>query len=489
MCTPQSSCALSHARRTSPSSAAVFTRGHCLLIGVPGLAKTLMVSSISQVLDVTFKRIQFTPDLMPSDITGTTVLDENEAGRREFRFVKGPIFANIILADEIRSDLSKAHADYVNAVLMRANHRGNAPGYWTQFQVNIDKAELKLTEAAQNITYEGEKEAIVAMAQGVSQYEQLVGRSYALGTNDTDPADTLIRTVVLPAAERLNDVNSKQLGQTYSDFMHQPLTLGWMVISGLVLLLALVATQVVLFQLTHRIVNAFLALATLVLIALGIYQATSVVGALHALQAAKEDAFDSVNALWKARTYAYQVRFDGPLYLLASGDNTKQSRIAADMVAAKAKLLDKQPEAAVQLANVHKAFGGFFGAELANVTFDGEGPAALKMLQRWAVYDGVLAQALAPTSTPRLSIVVAFNFAGADQAFHEFDDALTAVLDINQRAFVSAIRDVDASIQADATHGDDHQFQTFWYILLVGCIAILVLSGLGLKQRLDDYKF
>src|SRR5437867_12095326 len=80
---------------------AIFTRGHCLLVGVPGLAKTLMVSSIAQILDVSFKRIQFTPDLMPSDITGTTVLDENDAGRREFRSVKGPIFANIILADEI----------------------------------------------------------------------------------------------------------------------------------------------------------------------------------------------------------------------------------------------------------------------------------------------------------------------------------------------------------------------------------------------------
>src|SRR5437879_13356018 len=81
--------------------AAVFTRGHCLLVGVHVLAKTLMVSSISQILDIGFKRIQFTPDLMPSDITGTMVLDETDTGRREFRFVKGPIFANIILADEI----------------------------------------------------------------------------------------------------------------------------------------------------------------------------------------------------------------------------------------------------------------------------------------------------------------------------------------------------------------------------------------------------
>src|SRR5213083_3690165 len=82
--------------------AAIFTRGHCLLVGVPGLAKTLMVSSIAQILDVSFKRIQFTPDLMPSDITGTMIMDEAEGGgQRQFRFVRGPIFANIVLADEI----------------------------------------------------------------------------------------------------------------------------------------------------------------------------------------------------------------------------------------------------------------------------------------------------------------------------------------------------------------------------------------------------
>jgi MoxR-like ATPase len=99
--------------------AAVFTRGHCLLVGVPGLAKTLMVSSISQILDVSFKRIQFTPDLMPSDITGTTVLDETEAGRREFRFVKGPIFANILLADEINRTPPKTQAALLQAMQER----------------------------------------------------------------------------------------------------------------------------------------------------------------------------------------------------------------------------------------------------------------------------------------------------------------------------------------------------------------------------------
>jgi len=98
--------------------AAIFTRGHCLLVGVPGLAKTLMVSSISQILDIGFKRIQFTPDLMPSDITGTTVLDES-SGRREFRFVQGPIFANIILADEINRTPPKTQAALLEAMQER----------------------------------------------------------------------------------------------------------------------------------------------------------------------------------------------------------------------------------------------------------------------------------------------------------------------------------------------------------------------------------
>jgi MoxR-like ATPase len=78
--------------------ASIFTRGHVLLVGVPGLAKTLMVQSIAQILDVQFKRVQFTPDLMPSDITGTTILDEQD-GKRAFRFVQGPIFTNILLAE------------------------------------------------------------------------------------------------------------------------------------------------------------------------------------------------------------------------------------------------------------------------------------------------------------------------------------------------------------------------------------------------------
>jgi MoxR-like ATPase len=94
---------------------ALFTGGHCLITGVPGLAKTLLIKTLAEILDLDFKRIQFTPDLMPSDITGTEILDEEE-GTRRLRFVKGPIFAQIILADEINRTPPKTQAALLEAM-------------------------------------------------------------------------------------------------------------------------------------------------------------------------------------------------------------------------------------------------------------------------------------------------------------------------------------------------------------------------------------
>jgi len=98
--------------------AATFSRGHCLLVGVPGLAKTSMVKALAGALDLPFKRVQFTPDLMPSDITGTEVLLEEE-GRRVFRFVQGPLFASVILADEINRTPPKTQAALLEAMQER----------------------------------------------------------------------------------------------------------------------------------------------------------------------------------------------------------------------------------------------------------------------------------------------------------------------------------------------------------------------------------
>src|SRR6266513_2882349 len=94
---------------------ALFTGGHCLITGVPGLAKTLLIKTLAQILDLSFKRIQFTPDLMPADITGTEVIDEQD-GHRSLRFVKGPIFAQILLADEINRTPPKTQAALLEAM-------------------------------------------------------------------------------------------------------------------------------------------------------------------------------------------------------------------------------------------------------------------------------------------------------------------------------------------------------------------------------------
>src|ERR1041385_5961656 len=105
---------------------ALFSRGHCLFVGVPGLAKTLLISTLAEALSLSFSRIQFTPDLMPSDITGTDVLEEDHTtGRRAFRFVHGPIFAHVLLADEINRTPPKTQAALLQAM---QEHRVTAGG-------------------------------------------------------------------------------------------------------------------------------------------------------------------------------------------------------------------------------------------------------------------------------------------------------------------------------------------------------------------------
>src|SRR5512143_393529 len=105
---------------------ALLARGHCLLIGVPGLAKTLLIKTLAEVLDLTFNRIQFTPDLMPSDITGTEIIEEQPgSGEKSFRFIRGPVFANIVLADEINRTPPKTQAALLEAM---QEHRVTAAG-------------------------------------------------------------------------------------------------------------------------------------------------------------------------------------------------------------------------------------------------------------------------------------------------------------------------------------------------------------------------
>src|SRR3954447_13656824 len=137
---------------------ALFSRGHCILEGVPGLAKTLMISTLAKTLSLAFSRIQFTPDLMPSDITGTEVIEENRStGHREFKFIEGPVFANVILADEINRTPPKTQAALLEAMqerqvtVGRVRHRLGDPFFVLATQNPIEQeGTYPLPEAQQD---------------------------------------------------------------------------------------------------------------------------------------------------------------------------------------------------------------------------------------------------------------------------------------------------------------------------------------------------
>src|SRR5579871_4872123 len=137
---------------------ALFSRGHCILEGVPGLAKTLMISTLAKCLHLDFSRIQFTPDLMPSDITGTEVIEENRTtGQREFKFLPGPLFANVILADEINRTPPKTQAALLEAMqerqvtVGRVRHRLSDPFFVLATQNPIEQeGTYPLPEAQQD---------------------------------------------------------------------------------------------------------------------------------------------------------------------------------------------------------------------------------------------------------------------------------------------------------------------------------------------------
>src|SRR5580658_4918633 len=136
----------------------LFSKGHCILEGVPGLAKTLMISTLSRCLSLAFSRIQFTPDLMPSDITGTEVIEENRStGQREFKFIQGPLFANVVLADEINRTPPKTQAALLEAMqerqvtIGRVRHRLDAPFFVLATQNPIEQeGTYPLPEAQQD---------------------------------------------------------------------------------------------------------------------------------------------------------------------------------------------------------------------------------------------------------------------------------------------------------------------------------------------------
>ncbi|MFG0257935.1 MAG: AAA family ATPase [Phycisphaerales bacterium JB043] len=189
----------------------MFCRGHSLVVGVPGLAKTLLISTISQTLSLHFSRIQFTPDLMPSDITGTEVIEEDKTtGHRELRFVKGPIFANVILADEINRTPPKTQAALLEAMQEHQvtaggqRHKLPDPFFVLATQNPIEQEgtyplpEAQLDRFMFNITigYPSEEEEQEIIRRTTSTFEMTV--SPVLNGDDVRQVQDLVRSAPVP---------------------------------------------------------------------------------------------------------------------------------------------------------------------------------------------------------------------------------------------------------------------------------------------------
>ncbi len=203
----------------------LFARGHCLLVGVPGLAKTLLIKTVAEVMDLKFSRIQFTPDLMPSDITGTEILEEDQlTKKRDFKFISGPIFANIILADEINRTPPKTQAALLEAM---QEHRVTAAGTTYQLpdpffvlatQNPIEQEgtyplpEAQLDRFMFNLwlDYPSFDEEIKIVKTTTSQYSAQIDK--VLGTQEIIEFQNLVRRV--PIAENVIEFAVKTVNMT-----------------------------------------------------------------------------------------------------------------------------------------------------------------------------------------------------------------------------------------------------------------------------------
>jgi len=191
---------------------AFFAGGHCMIMGMPGVAKTLLIASLAQIMDLAFKRIQFTPDLMPSDITGSEILEEDKTtGHRELKFVKGPVFANIVMADEINRTPPKTQAALLEAMqekqvtLGGRTHLIDPPFFVLATQIPIEQeGTYPLPEAQQDrfmfsvvMTYlsEDQEVEVVRSSTGSTKAEL----KSLLGGEELLAYQTIIRDVEVPA--------------------------------------------------------------------------------------------------------------------------------------------------------------------------------------------------------------------------------------------------------------------------------------------------
>lgn len=391
---------------------------------------------------------------------------------------------SIVAAEKIRATLADANSNAVNFFL--SGEADDGPS-WSAYRREMDEVQNNLVVASQNITYgDEERQPILNMMTNLAAYERLIGQARGHRQGDFHPdleaAEQIMRENILKAAIALDKANFEHLDATYkahrSGFGGRAVPA---IVSGVVLFILLFSTQLFLAQRTRRTINPGLAVATIALAACALYAASIFPRAEANLVSAKEDAFDSIHALWKARATAYDANTDESFYLLDHGNGDKQSAWTGKFNEKAALLAVGGPDRILKSVTAGTQFKGYLGDELANITYPGEKEAATEMVQAWVSYLDIDQQIRRLEEQGKYKDALALDIgtqAGqSNWAFGKFDDALVKTLDINQRQFDGTI--------AYAFH----LLSQFVYVLAFAAVIIIAATIVGLKARLDEYRF
>ena len=395
---------------------------------------------------------------------------------------------SVIAAAQVRASMADMDANAANLLLGPAN---GMPEGENSFQADSVDAAHELVAAAENITYgDQERIPIQTMVAGLGDYRQGIAQARLLHARGDEPgaldayraATDMMHQTLLPAAVTLGTVNQSYLDQAYqghqSTAILQELLVGLLGILGIA---ALVALQVFLSRRTQRTFNPALVLATLVLAVLCVKTITTLSAGSQELKVAKQDAFDSVVALWQARAVAFDANGDESRYLLDPGRANDEQALFLQRTALLVDTGGASLDQAVTAANRGQIqFQGYIANELNNITFPGERDAALAMLQDYAVYMGLDAQIRSFEQAGRHQDAIALDTGTqqgqSDWAFSQFDASLGKVLDINAQAFADSI---------------DRGFALVGWFSLGAPLMLLAVAGLtllGLWPRLSEYR-
>src|SRR5262245_50882406 len=391
---------------------------------------------------------------------------------------------SIVAAEKMNVAFADINTNFVNAILAKED---DSKPSWRTIKEQSDAVAHALITASENVTYGAEEEdPIFTIQSNLPVYFQLLGqarsRMQANPLADTRAGSDLMQQTIIPAGFALDEANFQHLTASYEK--HRAGRMGTLitvlVVTG-ALAGGLILVQLDLVRRTRRLVNAPLLGATALLAAFGIYLIVVFVGTGEQLRAAKQDSFDSIQALWKARAVAYDAKAEESLYLLESGD--LKARREQAFLSKAAQLLSGLPPAEAVAQAARGRFNdikGFIGVELNNITYPGEREAAVEMLNTFVEYleidQEIRDLERAGRRAEALALCVGMAPGQSGLAFQRFDQALVKVLEINERFFETQVASAFSYLA-----------WIQWAVAFVA-LAIAALSVIGLQPRIREYR-